>query len=531
MSKIYTDLNTVLTPYATAIKKNASDIDELNGSLESVIVKGSTIDISGYTKIPFNLEKRTIWEANGTYGCILIPAEDLPSKISFSADTLKVAYAFLKSDSHVAGQRPDFCDGISTTTIIPVGSEENNVDIPSDCEYLYLYISSYTPSTVGIRVLENAAYAGSLTNTLIKELKEATIKEIEDQYAEKILRTIKHRNDGVGNSFTHNNVSDDLLVLAHISDVHTDVDAYTRFIKFLKDHKDTINAGVVSGDLVDTAGAATYAMMIACEDSDVSLIKCVGNHEKDGSTDSEYIYTNYNLDTNTGKNYYYVDFPQQKIRVICLYQYDLDTGTTAQKGATAHYSQQQIDWFINTLQDSITNEYSVIVVGHGFNEAGFPTFNDKGFCQHVTYNMNGSPSGTIISDIVNAYKHGLTLNKSYTATDTQAVLNVDTTFGSAGEFVCYMSGHYHVDYIGYSTLYNDQLMCFVQGSVINSRSRTEANAKWQSAYDTPRVEGTPTENSINIYGIDTKSKLLKVAKLGSTLTDKFVERKYAVFEY
>ena len=34
MSKIYTDLNTVLTPYATAIKKNASDIDELNGSLE-----------------------------------------------------------------------------------------------------------------------------------------------------------------------------------------------------------------------------------------------------------------------------------------------------------------------------------------------------------------------------------------------------------------------------------------------------------------------------------------------------------------
>lgn len=36
MSKIYTDLNTVLTPYATAIKKNASDIDELNGSLVDV---------------------------------------------------------------------------------------------------------------------------------------------------------------------------------------------------------------------------------------------------------------------------------------------------------------------------------------------------------------------------------------------------------------------------------------------------------------------------------------------------------------
>ena len=36
MSKIYTDLNAVLTPYATAIKKNASDITSLNGSLASL---------------------------------------------------------------------------------------------------------------------------------------------------------------------------------------------------------------------------------------------------------------------------------------------------------------------------------------------------------------------------------------------------------------------------------------------------------------------------------------------------------------
>ena len=43
MSKIYTDLNTVLTPYATAIKKNASDITSLNGSLvdlEEEVVTG-----------------------------------------------------------------------------------------------------------------------------------------------------------------------------------------------------------------------------------------------------------------------------------------------------------------------------------------------------------------------------------------------------------------------------------------------------------------------------------------------------------
>lgn len=45
MSKIYTDLNTVLTPYATAIKKNASDITSLNGSLGD---KDIEFDVVGY---------------------------------------------------------------------------------------------------------------------------------------------------------------------------------------------------------------------------------------------------------------------------------------------------------------------------------------------------------------------------------------------------------------------------------------------------------------------------------------------------
>lgn len=52
MSKIYTDLNTVLTPYATAIKKNASDITSLNGSLGMLKadlgdVNNALIDITG----------------------------------------------------------------------------------------------------------------------------------------------------------------------------------------------------------------------------------------------------------------------------------------------------------------------------------------------------------------------------------------------------------------------------------------------------------------------------------------------------
>lgn len=58
MSKIYTDLNTVLTPYATAIKKNASDIDELNGSLytETNIIEEEEIGGEDITYVSGNRE-------------------------------------------------------------------------------------------------------------------------------------------------------------------------------------------------------------------------------------------------------------------------------------------------------------------------------------------------------------------------------------------------------------------------------------------------------------------------------------------
>ena len=146
--------------------------------------------------------------------------------------------------------------------------------------------------------------------------------------------------------------------------------------------------------------------------------------------------------------------------------------------------------------------------------------------------FNESVSGEhIIEDIVDAFQRGASISKSITYADSSVTVTVNATFASKGTFICYLSGHAHIDFIGYSKVYPNQLICMVQGGVINSTMRSEATAHWKGMYDTPRVAGTATADSINVYAIDTIARLVKVAKIGSTLTDKFVPRSFAMFGY
>ena len=484
------------------------------------------VDFSAYPIIPYNLYTST-WLAGSitSYGSIMIPASELSPVIDLEGgESYGIIYAFLRSDTAAANTRADFCVGETRTREVGRGVQINNVRVPDDCKFLCIYTGNGNAFfSGGSKITRKVGVAGYLSDQVAYDLDNRIKDLIQIQSEERLLRTLKHRSDGIreGSSGT-GNVSDNLLVLAHVSDPHSDTHVYSRFIKFLKNHIDTINAGVVSGDFVLTARAEQFESMLACEDESVNLIKCTGNHDVTAGVTDEQVYNYLNLDTNTGKLYYYVDYPQG-IRVICLHQYDVSDASGAVRDATANYSQTQIDWFISTLQDALTNNLSVIVVAHGVHHGQLPLYNDKGFCQDVDVAAAAEtcPSGTIILDIVNAFKHGLSINQTYRG----GALVANTTFSSSGEFICYIGGHLHLDYIGYSRTYNDQLMCIIQVCGIDS------NPNFKRDHDTPRIKNTPTEESINVYGFDTVSKLVKVVKIGSTLTDKFVERKYATFEY
>lgn len=510
------------------VRRNTDDyIRKIADDGNARLKDNADVNLREYAPINFNLENLAAWESNRFYRCVLIPAIDLGSAVVLTADTYKLAYAFLKDNETVNGKAPNLCSGTIVTTITPGHSK--TVDVPPDCAYLYVYISEGTK--FGEFSVSRLSVYSDLSKT--KEQIRGSAAYIVD--AEQMLLTLKHQNSPTNQYFAAGVSSDNLLLIAHISDIHNDATTYGRYISFLNDNAGMVNCGVVTGDVVDSYSSINFDEMNTVEESlaaGIKLIKVVGNHERQTTDTLAQVYAAWNMSTPTGGLYYYEDFAAQGVRVICLNQFDADGLTASAAGVVGHYTQTQIDWLITALQGAITSNYAVVIAYHSCNEVGFPTHNFSGFCQEKTYDVSNTlVSAPIISDIIDAFQRGASLTKTYTFSDSSPSVSVSATFTSNGKFVCFLCGHEHIDYVGYSKVYPKQLICMVQASTINSSTRDEASAHWQSKYDTPRVAGTSTADSINVYGVDVKNRLLKIVKIGSTMTDKFIPRSFSTFPW
>lgn len=509
-------------------KFDSSDVSGATGLTEEV-------DLSAYQNANFNFEYGNTW-TSGAYRGKIIPVTDLGDYVRFYAESNKIICAFLTDNNIVAGELPNVCVG---TTVIRMGKGADvTIKVPPDCEYLYVYVSQNDAfiGTIHVYAITSSTKIKPMIESVQKQIDEITKRTIGTCYfadTEQVIRTLKHWHTNSFNDFRGYTSGDDLVTIAHISDVHNDPNAYGRFIGLLNDYIGVIDCGIVSGDLVDGPGSDCFVEMVAEEESiaeGAKVLKVVGNHDVISSTvDGLFDDMNMSISTDGDELYYVHDFADRKIRIIVLNQYDTATGT---RWKTGHYSQDQLDWFVSKLSEAITNSYHVIVAYHSCSEVGLPIWNSKGFCQNTIMGFNESVSGEhIIEDIVDAFQRGANINKSITYPDSEVTVTVNATFTGKGVFACYICGHAHVDFIGCSPVYPNQLVCMVQGAVINSSMRTEEQAHWQGMYDTPRISGTSTQDSINVYAIDPLSRLIKVVKVGSTMTDKFVPRSFATFGY
>ncbi len=350
--------------------------------------------------------------------------------------------------------------------------------------------------------------------------------------ADILIAARKMYNDSEGAGTWGDYSKSDLFSIAHISDLHTDPTRYGNFLEFVSENADYIDASVVTGDFVDAPAAAQFSAMTAKETNGVAPLKVVGNHERySGGTvmSNANIYANWGLTTNTGLTWYYTDYASHNIRVIVLNTYDT-TATNSKAGADEHFSQAQIDWFITTLKDAATKGYSVIVCRHGM-EYGMPIVNDKAFFQRWNQwepFFSNVCDGTPIEDIIDAFKRGTSLAKTYTFSDTSESITVNATFATAGTFIAYMCGHHHVDNIGYSKKYADQLYLSVTCGCCVSDIR---DGSWDSVQDLNRIPGTETEDAFNLYVIDATHKYVKVIRVGASVNDLLEERKCEVYSY
>ena len=145
------------------------------------------------------------------------------------------------------------------------------------------------------------------------------------------------------------------------------------------------------------------------------------------------------------KAYSYLDVSRNgsTLRIIALDQLDAPSYTTKVLQHTAIYSQSQIDWLVNLLENTPAN-YGIVICNHfpfapyragGYSEE-WPCLNDGSFAQ----------GWQMIPEIIQAFSSRSTLNKTYADANGFQDIGVVADFSSVpatSQFCFYMCGHTH----------------------------------------------------------------------------------------
>jgi hypothetical protein len=300
--------------------------------------------------------------------------------------------------------------------------------------------------------------------------------------------------------------------------------------------------GASLGDMQAEFFSNDYSWYIDCiSKTKYPWITVVGNHDA-GNTDStatsgtkEQVFekivnpTLQYAEVDSSTSYYYKDFNDKKIRVIVLNSSDLpneliDSNHFAvSRGVVNCYSNEQIEWFVNTLNTTPT-EYHVVILTHvspSYLEAdmNIPFQNDVIASQHFG-EAGAYPS--IIPDIIQAWIDGDVISKTYSSNVVNLpniIIEHDFSTRGNGVFVGYFCGHLHYDLVGKLRDYPTQ----------NSFILNTTSAKLSS--DISRKIGTKSEDCITAISIDTITRKIYTVRVGAKITDKFGERKFFVVGY
>ncbi len=327
------------------------------------------------------------------------------------------------------------------------------------------------------------------------------------------------------------------MFFCHFTDIHCDWKRFDNVIEIIKYFNPFF--AVHTGDLVcwDSQSDTNYFYDETTK-LDIPVYNCIGNHETfkgDVVLTNEYLHNRYirplkNNIITTGKGYYYTDFAEHGVRLIILNNYENEK---VKKYSDRIYeiNQEQIDWFIKVLKDSEQLDFGVIIASHEADEPVLPGSNKLGFCQRIEPHPWGAPEAKhphIIADIVDAFQNGKELKKEYQWKKSGNAVIVDCSFEKKSEFICYINGHRHGDYIGYLPSYPKQLSL---GMTCSGCFPEEYHNIGDEISDLPRIPETISEDAVNFYVLDRVNKIISVVRMGASVNDLFEERIAAKFHY
>lgn len=361
-----------------------------------------------------------------------------------------------------------------------------------------------------------------------------------EKYIKSILRYF-FSTEEAGGSYTNalrlNTDIPNIPTFGHTSDIHGDVYRYSQFL----DYCDYIgvDAALISGDFACNRPAHSCQYINDVADGHSTMVlPCTGNHDcYELATAQEqreqvvgYLMDKNNVVTNPNEDYptyFYKDITDKQIRIISLNTYEGER--------TAHrcnFTQEQCEWFIDALASTPAG-FGVIVMFHSPESKPQIDNNHQEFYQdkyaYGLYYQQGI-SGYPISKIVDAFISKTTANISYKSNSVNITVSADFTSVNSGvEFIAYVTGHQHIDWIGLvSNVANRQLMLNVTCCSVLETKQDPAGA---NSSDLVRDYVGPTQDAFNIYGIDRINKTVRIVRVGSNINFLGNDRKFMIIPY
>lgn len=239
--------------------------------------------------------------------------------------------------------------------------------------------------------------------------------------------------------------------------------------------------------------------MVFCEGNhDRGIIDPVITHRQYYNTVLRHWKDNENVHTVYPKSYYYRDYPNDKIRIVCLTLYDMPD---EQQGTYPYndyygYDQTQMVWLRDNALN-IDSDWSVIVVVHSL-----PVTSSEG----MTGNGTAGQNPTVLRQILESFKNGTNVHVTHSDTVAGGVfeINLSTRFDSQGarNLIGVFGGHTHIDTIVKINGINYvSTCCGYVDSVEYSGNRGNREGLTYSAicFDIGTID--QTERTVNLYRI------------------------------
>ncbi|MBQ0105440.1 MAG: metallophosphoesterase, partial [Armatimonadetes bacterium] len=298
-----------------------------------------------------------------------------------------------------------------------------------------------------------------------------------------------------------------IFSLFWFSDLHGGASELNRLLNFYNFYGEYFDDAICTGDIIEGSSESDFSFW-AKEPMAKNIMFVLGNHDTLKSSENwdwsvqitekeafdRYMapnIKNWGVNYQEGKNYYYKDYPEKKVRLIGLDCMLKDN------------PEEQEKWLALTLKDAKEKDLNVIIADH------FPATCGKIDILKCNWSeMNGSLK---LENGYPSYKYMKNYMKA-----------VDDFMNEGGKFVCWLCGHTHIDYVCRDTEYPKQLQIVMDSAHM-------AQSEYYS--DMIREKGERSMDLANALVVDPDLNLVKVIRIGASRDIYLRDRTYLCINY